>query len=89
METKHKVYNNSDFIKIMKKESKKDNYVYIGSVIFGSLFISKYKYPSKISINAISDTPYNFKGYWKNGKFYKFPENMIIKYNNSCMGTDK
>ena len=89
MEYKDKVYNNKQFIKIMKNESKKDNYVYTAHIIFNSLFICKYKYPSKISHNDISNCLTDFKGYWKNGKLYPFPKKLIIKEQNTYMGTDR
>ena len=89
MKNKHKVYNGKQFIKIMKNESKKDNYVYTAHIIFNSLFICKYKYPSKINYNDISNSPIDFKGYWKNGKLYPFPKKLIIKEQNTYMGIDR
>jgi hypothetical protein len=89
MKNKHKVYNEKQFIKIMKNESKKDNYVYTAHIIFNSLFICKYKYPSRINHNDISSCPTYFKGYWKNGKLYPFPKKLIIKEQNTYMGMDR
>ena len=83
MNKEYKVYNKSDFVNVMEKVSKKDNYIYIACIIYNSLYVSKFKYLSKIPKNIINDLKYkNYTfGYWKNGKFYKFSKDFINKKN--------
>ena len=44
MNKEYKVYNKSDFVNVMEKVSKKDNYIYIACIIYNSLYVSKFKY---------------------------------------------
>tara|TARA_R100000808_G_C2076257_1_gene101827 strand:+ start:76 stop:369 length:294 start_codon:yes stop_codon:yes gene_type:complete len=83
MKTEYIVNNKSELINIMENLSKKDKYIYIACIIYNSLYVSKFKYLSKIPKAIINDLKYKNDtfGYWKCGKFYRFKKDFIKNKN--------
>jgi len=85
---KYDVDNIDDLKKLMKKLGKNDNKVRTVSVIFGMAYVKTWSSQSRISYNAVGDSPMQVRGYWQKGKLNPFSEKLVIKYQNTGMGKE-
>ena len=68
-----------EFEKKMIKLSKNNDGVFTASVVFGTVFVKAFNFPSQIKSAQIDDSPVNFKGFWKDGKFSSFSKDFVQK----------
>jgi len=73
-----------DLKKLMQKYA--DDKVRVVSIVFGMAYVDTYDSPSKIPYTAVGDPPMSARGYWKKGKLYSFPQQILIKYQNTDGG---
>ena len=78
---KFKVNNIKQLNKQMVKLSKKEKGVFTVSVVFGTAFVKRFKFPSQIGSAQIDDSPVAAKGFWTKGKFVPFTEDFIQSKN--------
>jgi hypothetical protein len=72
----------------MKKLGKQDNKVRTVSIDFGMAYVRVWASPSRISYNAVGDSPMQVRGYWQKGKLKPFNEKLVSKYQNTGMGRE-
>ena len=78
-----------DFAKKMRSLSAKDNKVYTASATFGTVYIKEHKYKSAISQAVIESSVPNYKGYWQNGRFYKYDKSFVEQKNKENINIKK
>lgn len=78
-----------DFAKKMGSLSSKDNKVYTASATFGTVYIKEHKYKSAISQAVIESSVPNYKGYWQNGRFYKYSKSFVEQKNKENINIKK
>ena len=65
----------------MQELTKNKKGVFTASIIFGTVFVKKFKFPSQIGSAQIESSPISFKGFWKDGKFSSFSKDFVQKKN--------
>tara|TARA_X000001388_G_scaffold76708_2_gene74810 strand:- start:1262 stop:1585 length:324 start_codon:yes stop_codon:yes gene_type:complete len=76
-----KVKNAKELEKVLKNFTKNKKGVFTASVVFDTVFVKSFNFLSQVNSAQIDDSPANFKGFWKNGKFFPFTDEFIKSKN--------
>ena len=67
--------------KVLKDFSKSNKSVFTARVVFGTVFVKSFKFPSQVGSAQVDDSPVGFKGFWKDGKFFPFTDEFVKSRN--------